>query len=79
LYYVAPGGTLTAVEIAASPSFQAGIPQPLFSVPLQPQQITPPFEVTPDGKRFLVAAPPQQTNTELPITVVLNWQALLKR
>jgi Tol biopolymer transport system component len=79
LYYVAPEGTLMAVDIAANPSFQSGIPQPLFSVPLPGQPQAPPYEVTPDGKRFLIAALPQQTSNELPITVVLNWPALLKQ
>jgi hypothetical protein len=35
--------------------------------------------VTADGKRFLVAALPQQAGVEIPITVLMNWPALLKK
>jgi hypothetical protein len=62
-----------AVEIASNPAFQAGIPQPLFNVGnVDPQ-------VTPDGKRFLIPAPPQQATLELPITMLLNWPVLLNK
>ena len=64
-----------AVPIAANATFQAGIPQPLFNVPAGNTQ----FQVTPDGQRFLIATAPQQTSTETPVTVVLNWPALLKK
>ena len=37
------------------------------------------WDVTADGKRFLVAVPPAQQTTQTPITVVLNWEAALKR
>ena len=35
-----------------------------------------PYDVTPDGKRFLVLAIPKRTS---PLTVITNWQALLKK
>jgi hypothetical protein len=35
--------------------------------------------MTGDGKRFLMVVPPGQQNTQTPITVVLNWQADLKK
>jgi hypothetical protein len=38
----------------------------------------PNLPVTPDGKRFLTTAPPQQAG-EPAITVVLNWPALLQQ
>src|SRR5262245_54553558 len=77
LFYLALDGKRTAVDDSANPTFQAGIPQPLFNVPalFQGQQV----QVTPDGKRFLIAAPPQQTIGESPVTVLLNWPALLKK
>ena len=76
LFYLADDRLrVMAVEVAANPAFQAGIPQPLFNVP--PNATAP--QVTADGKRFLIAAPPQQANVELPITVLLNWPALLKK
>jgi eukaryotic-like serine/threonine-protein kinase len=75
LFYVATDGKVMAIEVAANPAFQAGIPQPLFS--LAPGSLNP--LVTSDGKRFLIAAPPQQANPEIPITVLLNWPALLEK
>src|SRR5204863_3565944 len=35
-----------------------------------------PFDVTADGKRFLVAQP-EGSNAQTPFTIVLNWQASL--
>jgi eukaryotic-like serine/threonine-protein kinase len=75
LFYSTQDGRVMAVEVTANPSFQAGIPQPLFNVAPNASNL----QVTPDGKRFLIAAPPQQTNAEVPITVLLNWPALLKK
>src|SRR5262249_5238448 len=73
LFYVGQNGTLMAVDIASNPDFHVGIPQPLFNVGnVDPQ-------VTPDGKLFLTPAPPQQTTAEPPITMLLNWPALLKK
>jgi Tol biopolymer transport system component len=76
LYYIA-GDSVMAVDISTSPTLQAGIPQPLFR--LAPNARTP--QVTPDGKRFLTAisAQQQQANVDPPITVLLNWTALLKK
>ena len=35
-----------------------------------------PFAVTPDGSRFIVST---AADTAVPVTVVLNWQALLAK
>ena len=36
-----------------------------------------PYEIAPDGRRFLVrTAPPQAAK---PLTVIVNWPALLKK
>ncbi len=74
LFYVASDGKLMAVDISAKPVFQAGAPRPLFQLP-------PGFiggEVTADGRRFLVGVPLAQS-ASVPFTVVLNWQATLKK
>jgi hypothetical protein len=69
-----------AVDILANPSFQAGIPQPLFNALNNFGNANGAnLQVTPDGKRFLTTAPSQQTAGEPPITVVLNWPTLLKK
>jgi Tol biopolymer transport system component len=78
LYYLASDGKLMAVEIATKPAFQAGVPKALFQAP--PSAISTnesSWDLTPDGKRFLFAVPTEQGAS--PFTVVLNWQAGLKK
>jgi Tol biopolymer transport system component len=65
---------LMAVDVNTSPTLQAGVPHRLFSVPASS-----PVAITGDGKRFLVGLPQQDTSNTSAITVVLNWQAGLKK
>ena len=71
LCYQAPDGRLMAVEIATNPVFRVGVPKVLFQAPSSY------WDVAPDGKRFLFTVPTQQG--QAPFTVVLNWQAELKK
>jgi eukaryotic-like serine/threonine-protein kinase len=69
--------SVMAVDVNGSgPAFQMGAPQQLFTTPT----ITS-WDVTGDGKRFLLGVTPGQgqQNSHTPITVVLNWQADIKR
>ena len=54
-------------------SFQASAPKLLFEVAAVGQ-----FDVNKDG-RFLIQAPAEQAETIVPLTVVVNWQAGLKK
>ena len=55
--------------------FQMGTPRQLFQAPARTG-----LDVTADGKRFLMTVSPGQgQHTSTPITVVLNWQADLKK
>ena len=54
-------------------SFQASVPKPLFEVAAVGQ-----FDVSKDG-RFLIQVPVEQAAANVPLTVVLNWQAGLKK
>jgi Tol biopolymer transport system component len=75
LYYMDPEGQIVAVRVETEHSFQFGKPTPLFKT--FPNA---PYDVTPDGKRFLVLAPAVPVNTARPpITVILNWNSSLKR
>ena len=73
---------MMAVEIGAASAggggaqFQAGVPKPLFDVRMgtSPNRS---YDVSRDG-RFLIATPVEQAGT-VPMTVVLNWQAGLKK
>ena len=58
LYFIGNGSSLMAVEIKSGAQFQAGIPKPLFDVPLEPASTK--YDVSADG-RFLIAAPAQSS------------------
>jgi eukaryotic-like serine/threonine-protein kinase len=80
LYYESADSKIMAVDIATAPSFRAGVPSGLFQAPpvTVPAPGTRPWDVTPDGKRFLFitsGAPRAQA----PFTVLLNWTSLLKQ
>lgn len=60
---------MMVVEIVVGPTFKAGIPQPLFQMPPN----APGWDVSADGKEFLVAVPVSESSLA-PFTVVLNWQ-----
>ena len=71
-------GMLSAVDISSeSSSLRAGLPKSLFRVAMPPVLPRSTFEVTSDGKRFLVNVPAERFTT--PIAVVLNWQSSLRR
>ena len=63
-----------AVDVTTDKVFQAGIPKRLFNTP--PIQTAP--DVAADGQRFLYVAL-EGTNNQTPFTIVLNWQAGLKK
>jgi Tol biopolymer transport system component len=83
LYYRATDGKVIAVEITAGTLFQAGSRKPLFQAPpdiaaLYTIAPFPAWDVTADGKRFLLPVPAVE-NSPSPFNVVLNWTALLKK
>lgn len=57
-------------------AFEAGVPQVLFQGPPAGDYM---WDVTPDGKRFLVAVPQGESSAQAPISVMLNWPAQLKK
>jgi dipeptidyl aminopeptidase/acylaminoacyl peptidase len=74
LYYLSSSDrSITAVPVSASPTFTAGLPEPLF--PSQAVRAVGrgpgwPYDVAPDG-RFLVNRLVESPSP--PLTVVLNW------
>jgi hypothetical protein len=69
-----------AVDIKTSPKFEAGIPKALFDPAIfggSGAQSVFRYDVTPDGKRFLVNSDPKpdQKSALEPFTVILNWWA----
>jgi len=85
LFYLSAEGKLMAVDVKTAPTFEAGIPKPLFD----PQTLGSrnfsfsryDYDVTADGKRFLVinVSTAPASSASAPITVVVNWLAALKR
>jgi Tol biopolymer transport system component/tRNA A-37 threonylcarbamoyl transferase component Bud32 len=73
IFYTRPGGDLLSVDVSTTPVFRAGVPNLMFKAPASSN-----WDVTADGQRFLFVVPAGQ-NSASPYTVVLNWQAVLKR
>ena len=68
-------------EVATSPDFKLkGDPKALFLAPILggPQSVER-WDVTADGQRFRVGTNTEAANDPGSITVVLNWQSLLKK
>jgi Tol biopolymer transport system component len=77
IFFVGTGERIMAAEVSASgDTFQVGRTQQLFEIRSQrPGNV---FDVTPDGQRFLVNTAPQ-LQISVPITLVVNWPAELKK
>ena len=73
LFYLSPDRNLMVVQVSTNRTFQSGAAKALFQLPLGSSA----WDVTPDGKRFLVAAPLAQSGPS-PFVVVMNWQVELK-
>jgi hypothetical protein len=76
LFYLAPDNKLMAVGLAiTADTVRPSAPRALFTLPIIENGYSPYSTI--DGKRFLVRALPQQASP--PLTVIVNWPALLKR
>ncbi len=76
IIFRAANGSPMAVDVNGSGSeFQAGVPKQLFPAPAGVGD----WDVTADGKRFLMGVTPGGQSADEPITVILNWQASLKK
>jgi hypothetical protein len=73
LFYIAPDRKMMAVEVKSGPKFEAGTPTPLFTARLAGVG----FDVSKD-RRFLIPIQAEQA-ASAPMTVVINWQAGLKK
>jgi Tol biopolymer transport system component len=80
LFYLALDGTLMAVDVkASSSSFEAGAPLPLFNTGISGAFFDRfnQYLVTRDGRRVLVNRSADDESSA-PITVVMNWDAMLR-
>ena len=78
LFYVAPDRTVMSVIVQPAPgALELGALSPLFTLPATfSDNNTYPYDVMPDGQRFLALAPATDAE-EPPMTVILNWRAEL--
>jgi Tol biopolymer transport system component/predicted Ser/Thr protein kinase len=75
LFYESLGNKMMAVSVKANgTAVTLGQPEPLFDLPARTG-----YDVSPDGKRFLVALPQDQDRRQDSITLVENWQWPLGR
>jgi Tol biopolymer transport system component len=80
IFYFAPGGNLVAATVnGKGSSFEVGAVKPLFAIRTVITSIPYPYDVSTDGKSFLINTAPEQGATSAPITVVLNWSAGMKK
>ena len=76
LYYISPEMNMMQVDVETGDSFDAGIPEEMFSLRLRQITNNNRYLVSPDGERFLLLSSLQGDSTP-PTTVVLNWDAAL--
>jgi serine/threonine protein kinase/Tol biopolymer transport system component len=79
IYYLSDDRNLMAVSVTADPSFE--VPKPLFQTRVPAGAIhalRTNYVPSRDGRRFLVNTQSGEATT-LPITIVLNWAAALKK
>ena len=76
LFYLAPDRRLMAVAVKAGETFEADSPRTLFRTELDAAATRQSYAVSLDGQRFLLNVSDQAGSP--PMTVVLNWPALLK-
>jgi len=80
LFYLSPAfqNNIMAVNVDESGgAISLGSPRTLFHVE-NIEATSQPFDVMPDGQRFLIATP-NPLPGPVPLTLVMNWNAELKR
>jgi eukaryotic-like serine/threonine-protein kinase len=78
VYYLSLDGKMMAVDIREDPKIESSSPRILFDTNLSIDPNKDQYAVSPDGQRFLLLKPLAETRLT-PITVILNWTALLKK
>ncbi len=74
LFYISPDDKLVSVSLKLErDSVEPSAPHELFPLPTPTTNFMP-YDVSSDGQRFLVEAPPAQA-----LTVVINWPVLVKK
>jgi len=77
LYYLG-GDKMMVVTVETVPEFSASAPKELFSGRYESGRIVGNYDITPDGKRFIMIKP-EEGSEPTQVNVVLNWFEELKR
>ncbi len=77
IFFIAPDGTLMAVDVETGSELRASVPRPLFHAEFRMVDFGYPYDVSPDGNRFLVNELVEEEHPAT-ITVVQNWSARLR-
>jgi Tol biopolymer transport system component len=80
LFYISTDSKMMAVDVSTNPMFKTSIPKALFQAPIlggATARHVIRYDVSADGKKFLINSAAGEGPS--PITVVLNWTALLNR
>jgi hypothetical protein len=79
LFYLGPGRkAVMAADVRPTLSgIETTAPHQLFEFPWTLPELVSPYDVTADGQRFLALQPAEGVPAQL--TVILNWQAGLKK
>jgi Tol biopolymer transport system component len=79
IFFVDIEGTFKSVAIKSLRPFAVGNPEALFLTRIiGTRGVTHQFDVSPDGKRFLINSRTEEVK-EVPLVLVNNWQAALKK
>jgi hypothetical protein len=65
------------VDVSLAADFKAGVPQLLFQSRIRNDGNAYLWDLSADGQRFLIATPAAEATDA--ITIVVNWQAALKK
>ena len=80
LFYLAADGKLMAVPVQSGATYSAGTPQVVVNTAYLNPQLGRTYDVSPDGKRFLMIKDAStQPASPRQLVVVLNWFEELKR
>ncbi|MFN7936971.1 MAG: protein kinase [Bryobacteraceae bacterium] len=81
IFYVANDGKMMAAAVQSTPdTLRIGPTTALFPTTLGLRDsYQREYDVTNDGKRFILPLPPSGPHQEAPITVILNWPSLFER
>jgi serine/threonine protein kinase len=76
LYFVEPGARLMRVSISTEYELSLGAPEPMFQhagLTDAPEGSGFPYDVAPEGTRFLIGVPTSDAVPSTPIVVMLHW------